>query len=176
MSQIWSWVMAGTSIYCLWLTGRQPRASWWLTIASQTLWITYAILAKQWGFIASSCCFVAISIWNLYSWRNGPPAGFAASHSGVHQPRSTTATHLTRQGILMMLDPLARSELETIAENWRDVHPAGSTYTTEILRVLDQQKTAGQLTGDEALDIFMRIASYGTHKTDQLVLPTIGAA
>jgi hypothetical protein len=75
-----------------------------------------------------------------------------------------------------MLDPLAKTELETIAEDWREVHPAGSTYTFDLMRVLEEQKAAGRLTADEALDLLMRIAAYGTHKTDQLAFPALDSA
>jgi len=71
----------------------------------------------------------------------------------------------------MQLDPLTRAELETIAAHWRDVHPAGGTYTLDAMRVLDAQRDVGNLTGDEAMTIFMLIASYATHKVNALDLP-----
>ena len=71
----------------------------------------------------------------------------------------------------MELDPVARAQLETIADNWREVYPAGGTYTYEALRVLERLKEAGGLTGDDAVTVFMRVASYATHQVDRLELP-----
>lgn len=71
----------------------------------------------------------------------------------------------------MYLDLLARAELELIATNWRNVHPAGSSYTLDVLRVLNDQKDAGNITGDEAIALFMRVAKYAGHTASELDLP-----
>ena len=70
----------------------------------------------------------------------------------------------------MQLDTLARVELETIAANWREVHPAGGTYTTDAMKVIAAQEEVGNLTSDEALALFMTIANYCTHMSDSLDL------
>jgi hypothetical protein len=71
----------------------------------------------------------------------------------------------------VQLDALARAELETIAADWREVFPAGGTYTMDAMRVLTAQKEVGNLTSDEALTLFMIISHYGTHMSDSLDLP-----
>lgn len=59
------------------------------------------------------------------------------------------------------LDPLARAELETLAQHWRDVYPGGgSTYQLEAMEVLTAQRSGGRITGDQAAWLYMLIARY----------------
>lgn len=153
MNPIWSFAVAGASVFCLWLIGRTSRAGWVANIGCQFLWITYAVTTGQWGFMISASAFIAVSAWNLHRWWNGPPM---------------TARTLPN----MQLDATARVELQTIADNWREVHPAGETYVMDLMRVLDRLKGEGHLTGDEAVDLLMHISQYGTHAADELVLST----
>lgn len=56
-SQLWSWTLAVIGIGALLLAATRPRAGWCLAIAVQALWITYAIVTRQWGFIASALAY-----------------------------------------------------------------------------------------------------------------------
>jgi hypothetical protein len=53
-SQLWSWCLAAVGIGALLLAATRPRAGWTLAIAVQALWVTYAVVTRQWGFIASA--------------------------------------------------------------------------------------------------------------------------
>lgn len=50
---IWSFALAAIGIFGLWLAGKQIRAGWLIGLAAQVLWIIYALLTRQYGFIIS---------------------------------------------------------------------------------------------------------------------------
>ena len=68
------------------------------------------------------------------------------------------------------LDPPARAQLETLAAAWRDVHPGGGLYAWDVLGLLESEKRAGRIGGDEASLLLMRVSRYSTHQTETLDL------
>lgn len=68
-------------------------------------------------------------------------------------------------------DPLARAELETLAQHWRDVYPAGGhTYQVEIMELLASLRRSGAITGDQTSWLFLLIARYANRESDRLDL------
>lgn len=54
VSAVWSYVLAGVGISGLLIAARHPKIGWWFNISTQALWATYAIVTRQWGFLAST--------------------------------------------------------------------------------------------------------------------------
>lgn len=66
IGQWWSWTLAGIGVTGFWLTSRgRWRIGWSLNIAVQLLWITYAVVTRQWGFIVSACAYGYVFVRNL---------------------------------------------------------------------------------------------------------------
>ncbi|GGK32331.1 hypothetical protein GCM10010124_26400 [Pilimelia terevasa] len=75
--QAWSWILAAVGITGLWLAGSGRRAGWAIGIASQALWLAYAVATSQWGFLASVAGYGAVHVRNWRRWRateHAPPA------------------------------------------------------------------------------------------------------
>lgn len=64
----WSWILTVVSLAGLWTTGNRKRWGWLLSLGSEGLWIAYAILYHQYGFIVMSVIFSVIYIRNWRKW------------------------------------------------------------------------------------------------------------
>lgn len=67
---IWSFVLAGIGILGIWLAGRKNLWGWAVGVGAQLLWIAYAIVTQQWGFIASAVAYGSVYAINWRKWRN----------------------------------------------------------------------------------------------------------
>lgn len=67
--QYWSWLLAAIGVTGLWLAGSHRLIGWQIGLGVQTLWITYAIITQQWGFIASALAFGTVNLRNLIKWK-----------------------------------------------------------------------------------------------------------
>ena len=68
MSPWWSWVLTAIGVFGIYLT---TKKSWWgyvVGLAAQALWITYAIVTRQWGFIASAFAYGSVYALGWYRW------------------------------------------------------------------------------------------------------------
>lgn len=62
----WSWLLFVNGAFGLWLYTVRPKIGPWFNIAGQSVWIVYAIVTRQWGFIASAMTYISIFSWMLY--------------------------------------------------------------------------------------------------------------
>lgn len=69
MNQWWSWILTGIGITGLYLVGNKSLWGWYIGIAVQVLWVTYAIVTRQWGFIFSAIVYASVNIRNYLKWR-----------------------------------------------------------------------------------------------------------
>ena len=68
MDSWWSWVLLATGVTTFHLAGKKIWWAWYINIACQFLWFTYAIVTQQWGFIAGAFFYSAVFIRNAYLW------------------------------------------------------------------------------------------------------------
>lgn len=69
MSAWWSWVLTAVGVTGLLLAGRKQKAGWAVGFGAQALWITYAIVTRQWGFIFSALAYGSVYARNFLAWR-----------------------------------------------------------------------------------------------------------
>ncbi|HEY5985990.1 MAG TPA: hypothetical protein VIV12_06325, partial [Streptosporangiaceae bacterium] len=69
--QLWSWGLASLGVFALYLiTHKRTRTAGWATaLGIQVLWVTYAVVTRQWGFIASAVAYGTMYGKNLFAWR-----------------------------------------------------------------------------------------------------------
>jgi hypothetical protein len=60
VSQVWSWALASVGLTGLWIAASRPRLGWSIALASQVLWVTYAVATRQWGFIATAVAYAVV--------------------------------------------------------------------------------------------------------------------
>lgn len=65
----WSVLLTAVGVLGIWLAGSRRWQGWALGVAAQTLWIAYAIVTRQWGFIASALVYGFVYGRALYRWR-----------------------------------------------------------------------------------------------------------
>jgi len=70
---MWSWVLATVGLIGLLFVGRKTRYGWLILLINETLWITYAVQTKQYGFILGSLVIMVICIKSYRNWsKDGP--------------------------------------------------------------------------------------------------------
>jgi nicotinamide riboside transporter PnuC len=66
---IWSYLLAAVGILGIWLAGRRNLWGWALGVGAQVLWIIYALVTDQYGFIVSALAYAVVYARNWYQWR-----------------------------------------------------------------------------------------------------------
>ena len=52
------------------LAGRKVWWAWYVNIGCQGLWMAYAVLTAQWGFIAAAVLYTVVFTRNAIAWTN----------------------------------------------------------------------------------------------------------
>lgn len=64
----WSWLLTVVGVTGLYLAGRRSRWGWAIGLGAQVLWIAYALVSRQYGFIASALAYGAVYTRNVVVW------------------------------------------------------------------------------------------------------------
>lgn len=67
---IWSIVLASIGILGLFLAGSKNQWGWAISFAAQILWIVFALVSKQYGFILSALAYGWVYARNYLKWRS----------------------------------------------------------------------------------------------------------
>lgn len=65
---MWSFVLAAVGILGLVLAGRKLSIGWAVGLLAQVLWIVFALVTHQWGFIISALAYGFVYARNWYLW------------------------------------------------------------------------------------------------------------
>jgi len=66
---MWSWILAVIGVAGIYFVGRKTIWGWLILCANEILWITYALITKQYGFIFSAIAYAAVYIKSFLHWR-----------------------------------------------------------------------------------------------------------
>lgn len=66
----WSWGLSVIGVAGLLLAGNKKKVGWSLGIGVQALWMTYAIVTHQYGFILGASVYAYVYARNYLKWRN----------------------------------------------------------------------------------------------------------
>ena len=69
MTQAWSWVLTVVGVTGLYLAGSKRIIGWWIGVGAQALWLSYAVVTRQWGFIVSAFAYGSVYFRNIARWR-----------------------------------------------------------------------------------------------------------
>lgn len=67
--QGWSWLLAGVGVAGLYLVTRRDWRGYLVGLAVQVLWITYALVTWQLGFIASAIAYATVNVIGIRAFR-----------------------------------------------------------------------------------------------------------
>lgn len=68
MGEWWSWALTLIGVSGFWLAGRKVWWCWYVNIGNQVLWVAYAVLSQQWGFLLGVPIYLAVFGRNAYRW------------------------------------------------------------------------------------------------------------
>ena len=71
MSELWwwSWLLTAVGIVGLFLAGSKRKVGWAIGLGAQVLWVAYAIVSGQYGFLASAGAYGFVYARNWLRWR-----------------------------------------------------------------------------------------------------------
>lgn len=67
---MWSWVLTTIGLTGFVLAGKKKWYAWYINIANQILWFTYAVVTDQYGFIVASLAYTVVFTQNAIKWTN----------------------------------------------------------------------------------------------------------
>jgi hypothetical protein len=69
MMQYASWVLGSVGVAGIYFVGRKTLWGWVVLLANEVLWITYALMTKQYGFIFSAVAYGIVYVKSFLHWR-----------------------------------------------------------------------------------------------------------
>lgn len=66
----WSWLLMFVGVTGLYFSGKQKWWGWLIGLFSEILWIIYAIVTEQYGFIIFALVYAIVFAKNAYTWYN----------------------------------------------------------------------------------------------------------
>lgn len=64
----WSWALAAIGVTGLYLTTKKLAVGFAVGVGVQVLWVAYALVTSQYGFIASALAYGTVNALGLYRW------------------------------------------------------------------------------------------------------------
>jgi hypothetical protein len=64
----WSWLLTAVGVTGFVLAGRKVWWAWYVNIACQFLWLAYALITEQYGFIVASGVYFVVFTRNAVRW------------------------------------------------------------------------------------------------------------
>lgn len=64
----WSWALAAVGVTGIYLTTRHMWQGFLIGICAQVLWVAYAVVTNQWGFLATAFAYGAVNAVGLRRW------------------------------------------------------------------------------------------------------------
>lgn len=66
---MWSWILAAVGVTGIFFVGRKTIWGWLILVVNECLWIAYAIITKQYGFIVAAIAYMIVYIRSFLHWR-----------------------------------------------------------------------------------------------------------
>lgn len=66
---VWSWVLGTIGVAGIYFVGRKTVWGWIVLLSNEVLWITYALITKQYGFIFSAIAYGIVYVKSFLHWR-----------------------------------------------------------------------------------------------------------
>jgi len=66
---IWSLALAAVGVLGIYLSGKKNYWGWGIGLGAQVLWIVYAVVTQQWGFIISALAYGWVYGKNFLAWQ-----------------------------------------------------------------------------------------------------------
>jgi hypothetical protein len=67
--ELWSWTLAALGVTGIYFVGKKTIWGWLLLCVNEGLWIIYAVLTEQYGFIFAAIAYATVYIRSYLHWR-----------------------------------------------------------------------------------------------------------
>ena len=68
----WSWILAVIGVAGIYFVGRKTIWGWFVLLFNEILWIAYALITSQYGFIFSAIAYAIVYIRSYIHWSKEP--------------------------------------------------------------------------------------------------------
>jgi hypothetical protein len=75
MIEYWSYVLAAIGVTGIFFVGRKTIWGWFVLLFNEVLWIAYALITNQYGFILSAIAYAIVYIKSYLLWRREATKG-----------------------------------------------------------------------------------------------------
>lgn len=113
---IWSFVLAAVGIAGIYLAGKKSKWGWGLGLAAQVLWLIFAVVTAQYGFILTAVAYGAVYGKNL--WQRHREESKRGS-DGLTDSERLEAARRHREKVAGPLSPSEAEALKKWLENKR---------------------------------------------------------
>lgn len=66
---MWSWVLTGVGLVGFYLSGKKLWVGWAINLANQVVWLAYALVTRQFGFLPGVVLYGLLYARNMRAWR-----------------------------------------------------------------------------------------------------------
>ena len=66
---MWSWVLAVVGVIGIYFVGRKTIWGWIVLLFNEVLWIAYAVITEQYGFIFSAIAYGVVYVKSYRHWK-----------------------------------------------------------------------------------------------------------
>ena len=67
--ELWSWALAVVGVIGIYFVGKKTLWGWFVLLFNETLWVVYAVVTQQYGFIVSAIAYAAVYISAYFNWK-----------------------------------------------------------------------------------------------------------
>jgi hypothetical protein len=67
--EYWSWILAAIGVAGIYFVGKKTLWGWSVLLFNEAVWIIYAIITEQYGFIVSAFAYGAVYIKSYLHWK-----------------------------------------------------------------------------------------------------------
>ena len=90
--EYWSWILAVIGVSGIYFVGKKTIWGWLVLLFNETLWVAYAIITEQYGFIVSAVAYAAVYVRSYLHWKED------AGGKDGRAPRRRTNRRRSRRG------------------------------------------------------------------------------
>jgi hypothetical protein len=69
MTEYWSWLLAVLGVSGMYFVGKKTVWGWLVLLANEAIWVIYALITQQYGFIAMAVAYAYVYINSYFEWR-----------------------------------------------------------------------------------------------------------
>ena len=67
--ELWSWALAVVGVVGIYFVGKKTLWGWFVLLFGETLWVVYAVITEQYGFIVSAIAYGVVYVSSYFSWK-----------------------------------------------------------------------------------------------------------